>query len=148
MVATNRKAFHDYFVDETLEAGLVLVGSEIKSIRAGRVNLRDSYVAIRDDEAWLIGCHIAGYAQASYQDHEPRRERKLLMHRREILRWRGKVEQRGYTIVPLKMYMKSNRAKVEIGLVRGKRHYDKREAIRDRDQRREMAREMSRRRRG
>lgn len=142
MVATNRKAFHDYFVDETLEAGLVLVGSEIKSIRAGRVNLRDSYVAIRDDEAWLIGCHIAGYAQASYQDHEPRRERKLLMHLREILRWRGKVEQRGYTIVPLKMYMKSNRAKVEIGLVRGKRHYDKRQVIAKRESDRRIRRAM------
>jgi len=139
-VATNRKAFHDYSIDETLEAGLVLVGSEIKSIRAGRVNLRDSYVAIRDGEAWLIGCHIAGYAQASYQDHDPRRRRKLLMHRREIARWRGKVDQRGYTIVPLKMYLKNNRAKVEIGLAKGKRAYDKRQTIARRDSERDIRR--------
>jgi len=143
-VATNRKAFHDYFIDETLEAGLVLVGSEIKSIRAGRVNLRDSYVTIRDGEAWLIGCHIAGYAQASYQDHDPRRQRKLLMHRREIARWRGKVEQRGFTIVPLRMYLKNNRAKVEVGLARGKQLYDKRRAIAEREARRRMQRALAR----
>jgi len=139
-IATNRKAFHDYFVEETLEAGLVLVGSEIKSIRAGRVSLQDSYVSIRDGEAWLIGCHIAGYVQASYQDHDPRRDRKLLMHRREIARWRGKVEQRGFTMVPLKMYLKNNRAKVEIGLVRGKRQYDKRQVIARRESERRIQR--------
>src|SRR5512143_3083498 len=93
VIATNRKAYHDYFVEETMEAGLVLVGSEIKSIRAGQVNLRDSYVAIRDDGAWMIGAHIAGYNQASYQDHDPRRDRRLLMHQREISRWRIKTEQ-------------------------------------------------------
>lgn len=142
VIATNRKAFHDYFIDDTLEAGLVLVGSEIKSIRAGRVNLRDSYVAIRDGEAWLIGAHIAGYAQASYEDHDPHRDRKLLMHRREIERWRGRVEQRGYTIVPLKLYLKNNRAKIEIGLARGKRAYDKREAIARRDSDRAMERAL------
>ncbi len=133
LIASNRKAYHDYFVDETLEAGLVLVGSEIKSIRAGKVNLRDSYVAIRDGEAWLIGTHIAGYAQASYQDHEPRRDRKLLLQRREILRLGQRVDQKGYTIVPLRMYLKNGRAKVEIGLARGKRQYDKRETIARRD---------------
>lgn len=133
LVASNRKAYHDYFIDESVEAGLVLVGSEIKSIRAGKVNLRDSYVTIRDGEAWLIGSHIAGYAQASYQDHDPRRDRKLLLHRREILRLRQRVDQKGYTIVPLKMYLKDGRAKVEIGLARGKRQYDKREAIAQRD---------------
>ncbi len=133
LIASNRKAYHDYFIDESLEAGLVLVGSEIKSIRAGKVNLRDSYVTIRDGEAWLIGSHIAGYAQASYQDHEPRRDRKLLLHRREILRLRQRVDQKGYTIVPLKLYLKGGRAKVEIGLARGKRQYDKRETIAERD---------------
>lgn len=142
LVATNRKAYHDYFIDETLEAGLVLVGSEIKSIRAGQVNLRDSYVAIRDGEAWLIGSHIAGYTEASFQDHEPRRERKLLLHRQEILRWRIKVEQRGYTIVPLRLYLKNNRAKVEIGLARGKRSYDKREAIAERESERDVQRAL------
>ncbi len=133
LVSNNRKAYHDYFIDESVEAGLVLVGSEIKSIRAGKVNLRDSYVTIRNGEAWLIGSHIAGYAQASYQDHEPRRDRKLLLHRREIMRLRQRVDQKGYTIIPLKMYLRDGRAKVEIGLARGKRQYDKREAIAQRD---------------
>jgi SsrA-binding protein len=142
LIATNRKAYHDYFIDETLEAGLVLVGSEIKSIRAGHVNLRDSYVAIRNGEAWLIGAHIAGYHQASYQDHDPRRDRKLLLHRHEILRWRSKVEQRGYTIVPLRLYLKNNRAKVEIGLARGKHSYDKREAIAERESKRDIQRAL------
>jgi len=140
LVASNRKAYHDYFIDETVEAGLVLVGSEIKSIRAGKVNLRDSYVAIRDDEAWLIGSHVAGYAQASYQDHDPTRDRKLLLHRREILRLRARVEQKGYTIVPTKLYLKDNRAKVEIALARGKRQYDKRDAIAERDSERDIQR--------
>lgn len=142
VIARNRKAYHDYFIDETLEAGLSLVGSEIKSIRAGRVNLRDSFVAIRNGEAWLVGAHIAGYDRASYQDHDPRRNRKLLMHRREIDRWRGKVQQRGLTIVPLKLYLKNNRAKVEIGLARGKRSYDKRETIARRDSERAIRRAM------
>jgi len=133
VISNNRKAYHDYFVDESLEAGLVLMGSEIKSVRAGKVNLRDSYVTIRNGEAWLIGSHIAGYAQASYQDHDPRRDRKLLLHRREIIRLRQRVDQRGYTIVPLKLYLKDGRAKVEIGLARGKRQYDKRETIAQRD---------------
>ncbi len=142
LIATNRKAYHDYFVDETLEAGLALVGSEIKSIRAGQVNLRDTYVAIRNNEAWMVGSHVAGYAEASYQDHDPRRDRKLLMHRREIMRWRIKVEQRGYTIVPLRLYLKNNIAKVEIGLARGKRAYDKREAIAERESSRDIARAL------
>jgi SsrA-binding protein len=133
VISNNRKAYHDYFIDESLEAGMVLMGSEIKSIRAGKVNLRDSYVTIRDGEAWLIGSHIAGYAQASYQDHDPRRDRKLLLHRREIVRLRQRTEQKGYTIVPLKLYLKDGRAKVEIGLARGKRQYDKRETIAQRD---------------
>jgi SsrA-binding protein len=142
LISTNRKAYHDYFVDETLEAGLVLVGSEIKSIRAGQVNLRDSYISLRNGEAWLIGAHIAGYTEASYQDHDPRRDRKLLLHRREITKWRSKVEQRGFTMVPLKLYLKNNRAKVEIALVRGKHTYDKREAIAQRDSERDLRREL------
>ena len=120
----------------------MLVGSEIKSIRAGRVNLRDGFVAFRSGEAWLIGSHIAGYSQASYQDHEPLRDRKLLMHRRQIDRWRARVEQRGLTVVPLKMYLKSNRAKVEIGLAKGKRAFDKRETIAKRDTDRRILRAM------
>ncbi len=141
-IAQNRKALHDYFIDETLEAGMVLVGSEIKSIRAGHVNLRDSYVLFRNNEAWLIGCHISGYAQASYQDHDPRRERKLLLNRREILRWRVRTEQRGYTVVPIRLYLKDNLAKVEIGLARGKRLYDKRDTMAKRDADRDIERAL------
>ena len=141
-IATNRKAFHEYFIEDTLEAGLVLPGSEIKSVRAGKVNLRDSYVAIRNDEAWLIGTHIAGYAQASFQDHEPRRDRKLLLHRLEIDRWLARAEQKGYTIIPLRMYLKNNRAKVEIGLARGKQQHDKRHAIAERDVQRDIDRAL------
>ena len=141
-VANNRKAFHDYTIDDRFEAGIVLVGSEIKSVRAGRVNLRDSYVAFRDGEAWLIGTHISGYNEASYLDHEPLRDRKLLLHKQEIQRLRGRVEQRGYTVVPLRLYLKDNRAKVEIGLAKGKHEYDKRAAIADRDSERAMQREL------
>ena len=141
-ISQNRKAFHDYSITETLEAGLALHGSEIKSIRAGRVNLRDSYVAFRDGEAWLIGTHIAGYNEASYLDHDPVRDRKLLLHRREIQRLRAQVEQRGYTVVPTRLYLKNNRAKVEIGLAKGKHTYDKRESLRDRDTEREIEREI------
>jgi len=141
-IANNRKAFHDYTIDDRYEAGIVLVGSEIKSIRAGRVNLRDSYVAFREGEAWLVGAHVAGYNEASYQDHEPMRDRKLLLHRQEIARLRARVEQRGYTVVPLRLYLKDNRAKVEIGLAKGKHAYDKREAIAERDSERAMQREL------
>lgn len=139
-IARNRKAFHDYHIGETLEAGIVLQGSEIKSIRAGNVNLQDSYVAFRDGEAWLVGAHIAGYHQASYQDHDPRRDRKLLLHKREIARLQSQVEQRGYTCVPTRLYLKNNRAKVEIALAKGKRLYDKRDAIRKRETNREIER--------
>ncbi len=140
VVATNRKAYHDYHIDETFEAGLVLVGSEIKSIRAGRVNLRDSYAQIRGNELWLVNTHIAPYQQAGRDNHEPRRPRKLLLHRREINRLLGKVQERGYTIIPLRLYLKNNRAKVEIALVRGKKLYDKRRAIAEREFDREIQR--------
>jgi SsrA-binding protein len=140
-IATNRKATHDYFIEETYEAGIVLTGTEIKSIRAGRVNLRDSYAQVKDDELWLIGAHVAAYDQASRENHHPRRPRKLLMHRREIARLAGKVQERGYTLVPLRLYIKDNRAKVELGLGRGKRLYDKRQAIARREAQREVERE-------
>lgn len=142
LIASNRKAYHDYFIEDTLEAGIVLAGSEIKSIRAGRVNLRDSYVTIRDGEAWLVGTHIAGYAQASYEDHDPMRDRKLLLHRDEIYRLLGRAEQRGFTIVPLRLYLKNNRAKVEIGLARGKQLHDKRAAIAERESQRDIERSI------
>jgi SsrA-binding protein len=145
-VATNRKARHDYFIDETHEAGIVLTGTEIKSARAGRVNLRDSYVQVKNGELWLMDTHIAPYEQAGYSGHEPKRPRKLLMQRREINRLQGKVQEKGYTIVPLRLYLKNNKwAKVEIALARGKKLYDKRQTIRKRDAQREMERALARR---
>jgi len=148
IIATNRKAYHDYFIEETHEAGIVLTGTEIKSVRAGRVNLRDSYVRVRDGELWLIDTHIAPYEQAGRSSHEPQRPRKLLMHRREINRLQGKVQERGYTIVPLRLYLKDNKwAKVEIALARGKKLYDKRRAIAEREAQREVERALARRRR-
>ena len=148
-VATNRKARHDYFIDETYEAGIVLTGTEIKSARAGRVNLRDSYVQVKDGELWLIDTHIAPYKQAGRSSHEPKRPRKLLMHRREINRLQGKVQEKGYTIIPLRLYLKDSKwAKVEIALARGKKLYDKRQTIRKRDAQREVERTLADRRKG
>jgi SsrA-binding protein len=144
LVATNRKARHDYFIDETYEAGIVLTGTEIKSVRAGRVNLRDSYVQVKNGELWLIDTHIAPYKQAGRSSHEPKRPRKLLMHCREISRLQGKVQERGYTLIPLRLYLKDNKwAKVEIALARGKKLYDKRQTIRERDAQREMERALA-----
>jgi SsrA-binding protein len=143
-VAVNRRAFHDYFVDERYEAGLVLTGSEVKSMRAGRVNLRDGYVRIDGNEAWLENVHISAYAQASYANHEPMRPRKMLLHRDEIATLIGKVKQKGYTLIPLRVYFARNRAKVEVGLARGKRLYDKRQALAEADARREMERALRR----
>ncbi len=140
LIATNRKAYHDYEIIETLEAGLVLTGTEIKSIRAGKVNLTDGFVLIRNGEAWLLNVHIAPYSHATYANHDPRRERKLLLHRFEINRLANRVAERGWTVVPLRLYLRNNRAKVEIGLVRGKRLYDKRATIARRDAERELER--------
>ena len=120
-VASNRRAFHDYFIDERLEAGLELLGTEVKSLRAGRANLRDGYVRITGDQAWLENVHISPYPQANLQNHEPMRPRKLLLHRKEIDSLIGKVRQKGYTLIPLRVYFVRNRAKVEVGLARGKR---------------------------
>jgi len=141
-VAVNRRAFHDYFIDERHEAGLVLTGTEVKSLRAGRANLRDGYVRIDGHEAWLENVHIGHYAQGGYANHEPLRPRKLLLHGREIASLIGKVKQRGYTVIPLRLYFARNRAKVEIGLARGKRQYDKRQALAAADARREMERAL------
>lgn len=148
VVATNRKARHDYLIEDTFEAGIVLTGSEIKSIRAGQVNLRDGYAALRDGELWLLNAHIAPYHQASYENHEPRRERKLLMHRREINRLTGKLQEKGLTLVPLQLYLKNSRAKVELGLARGKKLYDKRQAMRERDDQRQITGVLGRRQKG
>jgi SsrA-binding protein len=140
VLATNRKAYHDYHIEETHEAGIVLTGSEIKSVRVGSVNLRDSYAQVRAGEMWMMNVHIAPYEPASRQNADPYRDRKLLLHRAEIMRMAGRVQEKGLTIVPLRMYLKKNRAKVEIGLVRGKKLYDKREAIAKRESAREIER--------
>ncbi|NTV64616.1 MAG: SsrA-binding protein SmpB [Oscillochloris sp.] len=143
VVADNRKARHDYDIDETYEAGIVLTGSEIKSVRAGRVNLRGSFARIVRDELFLYDSHISPYEQSgTYFNHEPTRPRKLLMHRREISRLDGLVRQKGLTLVPLKIYFKGRRAKIEIGVARGKKNYDKREDIAKRDAERDIARAM------
>ncbi|MCS6843162.1 MAG: SsrA-binding protein SmpB [Caldilineales bacterium] len=140
VVATNRKARHDYNIEDTIEAGIVLTGTEIKSIRAGRMNLQDSFAQVRNGEVWLVGAHISPYTHGNRENHDPLRDRKLLLHRREINRLAGKVQERGYTLVPLRVYLKEGRAKVELGLARGKKQYDKRESIAKRDFDREMRR--------
>jgi len=141
-VATNRKAFHDYHIEDRYEAGIVLTGTEIKSIRAGRVNLRDSYARIVDGEVWLVGAHVAPYEQGTRYNHPPKRDRKLLLRKREIARLQSKVEERGYTLVPLRMYLKGSWAKVELALARGKRQYDKRATIAKREADREVQRAL------
>jgi SsrA-binding protein len=140
VLATNRKAYHDYHIEETHEAGVVLTGTEIKSVRAGSINLRDSYAQVRNGEIWLMNAHVAPYEPASRQNVDPYRDRKLLMHRKEILRLFGRVQEKGLTLIPLRVYLKKNKAKVEIGLARGKKQYDKREAIAKRDSAREIQR--------
>jgi SsrA-binding protein len=143
VVARNRKAYHDYAIEDTIEAGLVLIGSEIKSIRDGRVNLRDSYAAIDDrGEVWLHNAHVAPYHPASRFGHEPRRSRKLLLHKRQIARWQARAQAKGYTLIPLRMYIRDNRAKVELALARGKRQYDKRAAIAKREDDRRVRRAL------
>jgi len=139
-VATNRKALRDYQVLDRFEAGIVLTGTEIKSLRAGRANLSDSYATVRNGEIWLINAHISPYAYGNRENHEPRRERKLLLHRHQINRLVGKVQEKGWTMVPLRIYLKGSRAKVELALVRGKRQYDKRKEIAKRDYDREVQR--------
>jgi SsrA-binding protein len=142
LVVENRKARHDFFVEEAVEAGLALRGTEVKSLRAHKANLRDSYARIRDGEAFLLGVHIGAYAPAGQFSHAETRPRKLLLHRREIQRLWGKVRERGYSLVPLKIYFKDGRAKVEIALARGKHAYDKRDTIAKQTSRREIERAL------
>jgi len=137
-VATNRRARHEYEILETVEAGLVLRGTEVKSLRAGLVNFKDSYASVRNGEGWLLGCHISPYSHGTDANHEPERDRKLLLHKRELSRLSGKISERGLTLVPLRLYFKAGRAKVELGLARGKKLHDKRSALREREVRREM----------
>ena len=141
VIATNRKAFHNYTILETYEAGLVLRGTEVKSLRESQVNFKDCYASVDNDEAWLIGCHISPYHHGTDANHDPERKRKLLLHRREIQRLLGKVAERGLTMIPLRLYFKSGRAKCELGLARGKKLHDKRASIREREAKREMAKE-------
>jgi SsrA-binding protein len=146
VVARNRRARHDYAIEDTVEAGLVLTGTEVKSLRAGRASLADGFALITDSEAWLHGVHIPEYTQGTWTNHEPRRVRKLLLHRKEIDRLARSTQERGLTLVPLSLYFKDGRAKIELGLARGKRSYDKRQDLAKRDAAREVERELRRRR--
>jgi SsrA-binding protein len=143
IIATNRKARHEYIIEDTLEAGLVLLGTEIKSIRAGRANIQEAYITYRDGEMWVLGMHISAYDPAHRMNHDPLRPRKLLLHRREIARWVARSQQRGYTMIPLQLYLRRGRAKLEIALAKGKKIYDKRESIAERETKRRIEREMS-----
>lgn len=144
IVATNRKAYHDYLMLETLEAGIVLAGTEIKSVRGGKVSLQDGFARIDKGEGWLENVYIAPYEHGGRDNLESRRRRKLLLHREELGRLVGKVQEKGLTLVPVRLYIRNDRAKVELALARGKREYDKREALAERDADREMARAVKR----
>jgi len=141
-IAQNRKAWHEYFVDEKYEAGIALFGTEVKSVRGGAVNLKDAYCSIKNGELFVVGMHISPYEKGNIFNREPRRDRKLLMHKREIMKLTGLVAQKGYTLVPLSLYFSGKNVKVEIGLCRGKKLYDKRDAAAEKDASREMDRRM------
>jgi SsrA-binding protein len=143
-IAQNRKARHDYHIEDTVEAGIVLTGTEVKSLRAGRASLVDGYATIDGGEVWLHRIHIPEYTEGSWTNHEPRRTRKLLLHRREIEKLSGKTTEAGFTLVPLALYFKDGKAKVELAVGRGKRSYDKRQDLAKRDARREITRAMGR----
>ena len=148
LIAQNRKARHNFAIEDVFEAGLVLHGTEVKSLREGRASIVDAYGHVRDGEIWLEGLHIPEYAQGTWTNHEPRRTRKLLLHRKEIDRLIGKTKESGLTLVPLSLYFKDGKAKVEIALARGKRTYDKRQALATREAEREIARSAGRRAKG
>jgi len=140
MVCQNKKAYADYFIDETIEAGIVLTGTEVKSLREGKANLKDSYVIIKDGEAFLLNCHISPYSHGNIYNHDPLRTRKLLLHKKEIERLIGKTQQQGYTLIPLKIYFKGHYVKVEIALARGRKKYEKRDIIKKKEAQREIER--------
>jgi SsrA-binding protein len=146
IIASNRRARHEYTIEDTVEAGLVLTGTEVKSLRAGRATLTEGFGQITDNEAWLHGVHIPEYTQGTWTNHEPRRTRKLLMHRKEIDRLSSSIRERGLTLVPLSLYFLDGKVKIELGLARGKRTYDKRHELAKRDAAREVERELRRRR--
>jgi SsrA-binding protein len=137
VLATNKKAFHDYFILDRLEAGIALMGTEVKSIREGRINLKESYAAVRGGEAYLLDCHVSPYSHGNRENHEPTRPRKLLLHIREIRKLIGKTQEKGLTLVPLRVYLKRGKIKVELGVARGKKVYDKRETERRKEAERE-----------
>ncbi len=143
VIATNRRARHDYAISDTYEAGLVLTGTEVKSLRAGKANLTDAYAEVRDGEVWLVNLHIPEYDQGTWANHEPRRTRKLLLHAQEISRLIGKTKQSGLTLVPMQLYFKDGKAKVEIGLGRGKKAYDKRQDLAAREAKRDADRAVA-----
>jgi SsrA-binding protein len=148
IVAQNRKAFHDYFIEETLEAGMVLTGTEVKSLRDAKANLMDSYVLIKDNEVFLFNCHISPYTHGNIMNHDPVRTRKLLLHKKELMKLQAKAAQKGYSVIPLKLYFKDGRAKAEIGLAKGKKQYEKRETIKKKEADREIQRAMRSRNKG
>jgi len=140
VICQNRKAYHDYHIEETFEAGIALSGTEVKSLREGKANVKESYIIIKDHEVFLLSCHISPYSHGNIMNHDPLRTRKLLLHRKEINRLWGKTAMRGFTLIPLKIYFKGPVAKVEIALARGKKLFEKRETIKEKDARREIAR--------
>jgi SsrA-binding protein len=144
IVVTNRKALHEYFIVDTYEAGIVLKGTEVKSLRQGSANLQDGYAVIRNGEVWLMGMHISPFEKGNINNHDPKRSRKLLMHKQEIRRLIGKISEKGLALVPLKVYFKKNIIKIELGLARGKKAYDKREAIKKRETERQLRRDYAR----
>ena len=143
VIATNKKAYHDFFIEDTFEAGIELVGSEVKSLRNGGVNLKDSFAIIKNGELFLINAHISPYNKGSFYNPEPRRDRRLLMHKREIARLRGKVEQKGYALVVTKIYFKESLVKVELALAKGKEAHDKRQALKEKQVKRDVSRALA-----
>lgn len=146
-IINNRKAYHDYFIEETFEAGMELKGTEVKSLRGGRANLKDSYAVIKGEEAFVVGLHISPYEQGNIHNVDPDRSRRLLLHKKEIRTLIGKTREQGYTLVPTKLYFKNRRVKMELGLARGKKMHDKRQALADKEAKREMERGLKERQR-
>ena len=141
-ITSNRKAFHEYFIDQKIEAGIVLLGTEVKALRNGKANLVDAYASIKDSEVWMVNAHIGVYDHGNINNHEPLRKRKLLLKRSEIRKLENKVKQKGYSLIPLRLYFSNGKVKVEIGLARGKKSYDKREAIKQKDAKRDLDRSV------
>jgi SsrA-binding protein len=141
-ITSNRKAFYEYFIERKLEAGLVLLGTEVKALRGGKANLVDAYATIKDGEVWMVNAHIGVYDHGNINNHEPLRRRKLLLKRSEIKKLESKIKQKGYSLIPLRMYFSNGKVKVEIGLARGKKSYDKRESIKQKDAKRDLDRSL------